>query len=248
MSRIISAFLFLALACQAFAQIPGNIEGDVETVQVVRKFPVTITVADGGLYTWTITPPSALTEDSGNKFRITASPPGPLNVRLKMSTAVVDKDGKFLGQFKTEVQTFVFHVGGIVPTPTPTPPGPTPDPTPPQPVNVIPAPGVVVLAVVESGVGGPKLTPAQQNELYGEAFDAYTRAKCFKEGTTPAARVYDKDIQFGATVAPFWKELMARPGPVPRLIVTDGVSRSWEGPMPEGGSILNKVKSVLEGK
>ena len=139
---------------------------------------------------------------------------------------------------------------GLAPQPPPTPepePEPKPDPKPkPVPLPPIPSDGPRVLVIYEATTGGPALTREQKSELNSAAFADYLNAKCVKEGQHPAWRIWDKDVTGLDNAPQWWRDTMSRPrASIPWLIVTDGVN-SFAGPLPAGGEILTKIKSVLE--
>jgi hypothetical protein len=123
--------------------------------------------------------------------------------------------------------------GPIPPTPTPTPGPPTPGPTPPTPTPApIPAPGLHVLMVYESGELS-KLPPAQLSVLYAKSIRDYLQAKCpvGPDGKTKEWRIWDQNTDASGD-APVWRDAMKRPRTsVPWIIVSNGTS-GYEGPLP----------------
>lgn len=135
----------------------------------------------------------------------------------------------------------VNHYGPLVldrlkPRPTPVVPVDPPSP--------FPSPGLRALIVYEATNGAPQLTPAQTDEIYGEALSSYVASKFAKgtDGKTPEFRVWDKDVD-PAKMPQLWKDAFLRPGPVPRLIVGNG-AKGYDGKLPEGGKILETIQSI----
>lgn len=177
----------------------------------------------------------------------------PVDLLKDTKTAIVSAD---VGTYRLLAYTAINSVPSdpaictiVIGTPGPPVP-PTPKPDPPVPPKPDDSPlngsGARVLFIVETTTGEPLLPSSQKNEIFGKEIADYLNAKCVKEGSSAAWRVYDKDQTFAANSPPWWKLAMSRPRTsLPWLIVTNG-TRTIEIPMPAGGQILGKIKSVLE--
>lgn len=120
-------------------------------------------------------------------------------------------------------------------------------PNPPQPPAPIPVAGLRVLVVHESTDGAALLTPKQVDELWGEEFQTFARAKCAKgsDGKTPECLILDKDTPPGKSASEAMRQAFARPrAEVPWLIVSNGKT-GFEGKLPNGG-ILDLVKRYAQ--
>lgn len=147
------------------------------------------------------------------------------------------------GGAEADVALWTVTVG--TPTP-PTPPTPPQPPTPPTPPAPIPAAGLWVLIVEESGARD-KL-PAGQREIIlgtgpGSVRD-YLTSHCAKEGQQPTFRVLDKDDSLERESST-WREVWARPrSAVPWLVASNG-TEGYEGPLPQTAAecltILRKI-------
>lgn len=114
------------------------------------------------------------------------------------------------------------------PTPDPKPPAPDPKPVDPPP---IPAAGLHVLVVFETGKALP---PGQQSILYGKAVRDYLQANCVvgPDGKTKQFRIYDQDVD-ASRDSKLWADAMKRPrASVPWVVVSNGKT-GFEGPLPE---------------
>ena len=117
---------------------------------------------------------------------------------------------------------------GTSPVPPPVPPVPPVPPTPPTPPAPIPLEGFRVLIVYETAELG-RLTGAQRAILTSTKVREYLAAKCAKDGTQPAFRVYDKDV---VPELPWLKDAFKRPrSSLPWIVVSDGKT-GYEGVLP----------------
>lgn len=108
--------LSVVLAACLCSQIPYEIEGDV--VQVVRKAPFTVKIAqEGELFFWTV-PDGWDYEEQGPDLLVKSAPVGEASVRVRVVT--IDWDARKMIQASGEVKLVI---GGL-----PAPPGPNPTP------------------------------------------------------------------------------------------------------------------------
>lgn len=258
MNRFAVCCCILLLASLSRADVPLDVKGPgvavvkvdrvvivQEDATVIQSFPVTISAPAGsGIYFWSV-PAGVSIEDRGNAAVIKAAPKGPLTVSVKSVLPDLDKDGKFLG-FKTSLGSITVNVGEIAPTP---PLPPEPPPTPPEPPGPPPIPtpdGTRALIIFEKTNGSPLLSKSQADEIRSAEFSEFMNRICVKENDWPAWRTYDKDVKGLENAPAWWGDMMRRPRTDDRwLIVTDG-KNSYEGPLPPGGEIANKIRSVLK--
>ncbi len=133
MKFYLAILVLLAQATWVSARpVPLEIGGD--TVVVVKKLPFTITTPEikGALYDW-VHPSTIKSDDGGNVLTITSAPLGETTVQVRVTTALLDKDGKFIG-FERKVGKITFVVGALPPGPDPGPPPPDPTPGPVSPL------------------------------------------------------------------------------------------------------------------
>lgn len=123
---------------------------------------------------------------------------------------------------------------GPRPPPKPDPKPDDPKPKPPEPGPVpIPDPGFRVLMVYESAEES-KLSDGQRQAIRGLEVRKYLDSHCVKgaDGKTPERRIYDKDVNLTQETK-LWQDAMKRPRTsLPWLIVTDGKTGGYEGPLP----------------
>lgn len=254
MKKLLSLFL-LVFASAAFAQsVDLSIKGDGVTVvkvdkiivikedlTVVRSFPFTVNAPPGaGLYFWTF-PAGVQAADLGDSLRVTDAQKGRVTISVKMISAKLDKDGRFIG-FATQFGSVTFAVGDVPPQP-PIPPDPKP-PVPPEPPPSpapIPLAGYRVLFVEETAERG-KLTVGQFRAMFGKASRDWLDANTVKENGQPGYRIYDKD-QPTAGDLKHWQDAMKRPrSAVPWIVISNGQS-GFEGPLP---GTIEEIDALLK--
>jgi hypothetical protein len=134
------------------------------------------------------------------------------------------------GGAEADVALWTVTVGTPAP---PTPPTPVEPPAPPTPPAPIPAAGLWVLIVEESG-SRDKLPPGQREIILGTGAGSvreYLTGHCAKEGTQQTFRVLDKDDSIDRESST-WREVWARPrASVPWLVISNG-KEGYEGPLP----------------
>lgn len=133
--------------------------------------------------------------------------------------AVAVNGGKIVGPIWTRI-TVGPPIPPTPPTP-PVPPVPPVPPTPPTPPAPIPDAGLHVLIKFETA-DLSKYPPAQALILTAQPVRDYLASKCAKDGSTPAYRIYDKDVDTTAE-APWLKAAMQIPAAsLPWIVISDG--------------------------
>lgn len=182
------------------------------------------TVPVGGTILWRVVPsqPFTLVGEEGLKFVVIGTPPYDV---VQVVSSIVDN--------KVVSDIAVSQI--VLANPTP-PPGPAPTPTPtPTPTPIDPAPitedGFRVLIIYESS-DMTKYSWEQQAILASQDIRDFLNQNCVKEGSTPAYRMFDPDVDL-KNESPIWQKAMARPRTeIPWVIISNGKT-GFEGPLPK---------------
>jgi hypothetical protein len=229
MKRLAILFALLFAAAAPAQDLPLKIGGagvkDVEIdrqiivkvkVKQADKLPITIEAEDGAAaYLWTI--PEGVTFEADvfdNVAKITAAPPGWLDVSVRYRMALV-KDGKIVYDVRKAKASVL--IGPDVPKP--------PDPKPP-----IPGGAFRVMIVYETSAALPS---GQQAIITGKAIRDYLAAKTVPtpDGGKRGWYIADKDADFSQE-SKTWRDMLARPRTqIPWIIITTATA-SYEGPLP----------------
>jgi hypothetical protein len=230
----------LLLAAPAWASDPPAAAPPVVTLPAARRvavgerFSLVPVVANGGTPKY-YAPDPGLREDRTFLDLI----PDELATKLKGRVFYAESPGTYrivvyvAGDNRTASDVAICTVTagdvppGPGPGPGPVPPGPDPDPF----ANSRAAPGLKCLIVVETS-DLSKLPPSQVTVLTAAAVRQYLNAKCVKEGTQPAWRVWDRDVST-ANESPLWQKAFAKVprDKVPWVLIGDG-TRGYSGPLP----------------